>query len=67
MAGADAVSRYELGQLVLRSRGISAALPSATLAGSGLHRPADVRLDCRRARAALTTPLRGIHQFLEAV
>ena len=65
LAGADALSRYELGVLVARRHGVDPdRLPAATLAASGLHRPADVRLDCSRARTLLRTRLRGAREFL---
>jgi dTDP-4-dehydrorhamnose reductase len=67
VAGADAVSRYELAQLVARAHGRDAgAVPAALLAESGLHRPPDLRLDLTVARAHLTTPLRGIQAYLAA-
>ncbi len=66
VAGPEALSRLELGQLVLAARGIEGAtLPSWTLAESGLRRPADVRLSISRARALLRTPLRPISSYLE--
>lgn len=65
VAGADAVSRHELGQLVAARHGVDpAALPQGTVAGLGLVRPTDVRLDCARARGLLSTPLRGIREYL---
>jgi len=65
VVGADAVSRYELGQLVTRRHGLDPnALLPATLAASGLHRPADIRLDISRATALLKTRLRGVREFL---
>jgi dTDP-4-dehydrorhamnose reductase len=65
VAGADALSRYELGVLVARRYGVDPnRLPATTLAASGLHRPADVRLDLTRARTLLSTRLRGAREFL---
>jgi dTDP-4-dehydrorhamnose reductase len=65
VAGADALSRHELGCLVAEAHGVPrAAVPSGTLAASGLHRPADVRLDCALARRLLRTRLRGAREYL---
>lgn len=65
VAGPDAVSRHELGMLVAERYGWDPRLvPAASLAASGLHRPPDARLDLSRARALLTTPLRGARAFL---
>lgn len=67
VAGAEALSRYALGVLVARRWGYDPALlRAATTAESGLRRPTDVRLDSRRARALLRTPLRGASEFLAA-
>lgn len=65
IAGADPISRYELGILVARRYQIDPArLRTATIAESGLQRPANLRLDSSRARHLLATPLRGAHDFL---
>ncbi len=65
VAGADAVSRYELGQLVARAHGLGdAELPGGTMAERGLIRPDDVRLDMTLARRVLRTRLRGIREYL---
>jgi len=65
VAGPDAVSRHELGVLVATAHGLSSlTLPAATVAASGLHRPADVRLDSALARRLLTTQLRGARAYL---
>jgi dTDP-4-dehydrorhamnose reductase len=65
VAGADAVSRHELGVLVARRYGLDpATVPATTLAASGLRRPPDLRLDTSRARALLATRLRGAREFL---
>ena len=65
VAGADAVSRYELGVLVARREGLDPAkIPSASLAALGLKRPGDVRLSIDRAKQLLTVRLRGAHEFL---
>ncbi|GIH52989.1 dTDP-4-dehydrorhamnose reductase [Microbispora rosea] len=65
VAGADAVSRYELGCLVARRDGIDPArLPYGRRAGSGLPGPLDVRLDCGLSQRHLKTRLRGAREFL---
>jgi dTDP-4-dehydrorhamnose reductase len=65
VAGADAVSRYELGTLIARRRGHDPArLRAGTTTGSGLRRPTNVRLDISRARSLLRTELRGARTFL---
>jgi dTDP-4-dehydrorhamnose reductase len=65
VAGAAALSRYELGALIARRWGYDPALlRSSTTAESGLRRPTDVRLDIRKAQALLTTPLQGAPYFL---
>src|SRR5512142_2244504 len=65
VAGADAVSRYELGVLIARRDGLDdTTLPTGLRAGSGLGGPIAVRLDCARTQARLTTRLRGAREFL---
>ncbi|WP_245674152.1 SDR family oxidoreductase [Actinoplanes rectilineatus] len=65
VAGPQAVSRYDLGVLVARREGLDPALiPSASLAGLGLRRPADVRLALGRAQKLLSTHLRPVSEFL---
>ncbi len=65
VAGPDAVSRHELGVLVAAAHGLSPhTLPAATVAASGLHRPADVRLDSALARHLLRTRLRGARAYI---
>ncbi len=65
IAGADAVSRYELGVLIARRHGYDPArLKAGTTTASGLRRPTNVRLDIRRARSLLRTALRGARTFL---
>jgi hypothetical protein len=44
---------------------LAAALPSSTVAASGLSLARDVRLDCGRARSLLTVRLRGVQEFLD--
>jgi dTDP-4-dehydrorhamnose reductase len=65
VAGADAISRYELGLLIAARDGLDrAALPAGQRAASGLSGGIDVRLDSTRTRARLTTWLRGAREFL---
>ncbi|HWG99689.1 MAG TPA: sugar nucleotide-binding protein [Pilimelia sp.] len=65
VAGADAVSRYELGLLVARRDGLDpTTLPAARSADTGLPRPLDVRLRLDRAAALLRVRLRGAREFL---
>jgi dTDP-4-dehydrorhamnose reductase len=67
VAGADPVSRYDLGVLVARRENLDAtAIPSTSLAALGLSRPTDVRLVLDRAKQLLHTRLRGAHEFLAA-
>jgi dTDP-4-dehydrorhamnose reductase len=65
VAGADAVSRYELGVLIARRDGLDEnLLPAGRRADTGLPGPIDVRLDCAKTRSRLTTRLRGARTFL---
>ncbi|MBG0565910.1 sugar nucleotide-binding protein [Actinoplanes aureus] len=65
VAGADAVSRYDLGVLVARRDGLDeTAILSASLAALGLSRPTDVRLVTARAQKVLRTRLRGARSFI---
>jgi dTDP-4-dehydrorhamnose reductase len=65
LAGADAVSRHELGLLIAGRDGLDpTALPTGLRAESGLPGPVDVRLDSSAARARLGTRLRGAREFL---
>ncbi|MEU4426060.1 sugar nucleotide-binding protein [Actinoplanes sp. NPDC024001] len=65
VAGADALSRYELGVLVARRDGLDpAAVPATSLAALGLSRPTDVRLVTDRAAKVLRTRLRGARSFI---
>jgi len=65
VAGADAVSRYELGVLVARRDGVdAAALPAGRRPDAGPPRPLDVRLDCTATRRVLRARLRGAREFL---
>ncbi|MER6513523.1 sugar nucleotide-binding protein [Nonomuraea sp. NPDC001636] len=66
VAGADAVSRYELGLLVARRDGLDPArLPAGRRADSGVPGPLDVRLDCTATQRLLRTRLRGARRFLD--
>jgi dTDP-4-dehydrorhamnose reductase len=68
VAGADAVSRYELGVLIARRDGLDhTALPAGLRAGTGLPGPIDVRLDSTNTQARLRTRLRGAREFLAPV
>jgi dTDP-4-dehydrorhamnose reductase len=65
VAGADAVSRYELGVLIARRDGLDeSGLPSGRRADTGIPGPLDVRLDCGMTQRRLRTTLRGARQFL---
>jgi dTDP-4-dehydrorhamnose reductase len=65
VAGADAVSRYELGILIARRDGLDeTALPTGRRADTDVPGPVDVRLDCARTQSRLTTRLRGARTFL---
>jgi dTDP-4-dehydrorhamnose reductase len=67
VAGADAISRYELGVLIAARDGLDqAALPAGLRAATDLPGPADVRLDSTKTQARLTTRLRGARDFLAA-
>lgn len=65
VAGADAVSRYELGVLVARRDGLDAArLRTGRRADAGVPGPLEVRLDCSATQRRLATRLRGAREFL---
>lgn len=65
VAGADPVSRYDLGVLVARRDGLDPGrLPFGTRAERAARRPGDVRLRTDRARSLLSTRLRGVHEFM---
>ncbi|MFE0876064.1 SDR family oxidoreductase [Streptomyces smyrnaeus] len=65
LAGADAVSRHELGSLIAKRDGLDASrLPAGLRANSALPGALDVRLDCRATQRKLHTTLRGARQFL---
>jgi dTDP-4-dehydrorhamnose reductase len=65
VAGADAVSRHELGVLIARRDGLDVgALRTGRRAESGPPGPIDVRLDSTRTQERLVTRLRGARAFL---
>jgi dTDP-4-dehydrorhamnose reductase len=65
VAGADAVSRHELGCLIARRDGLDPArLPAGRRADTDLPGPIDVRLDCAMTQRRLRTRLRGAREFL---
>ncbi|WP_328475236.1 sugar nucleotide-binding protein [Actinoplanes sp. NBC_00393] len=61
LAGADALSRHELGVLIARRDGLDGAELPGGLRTEG---PLDVRLDCGMTQARLKTRLRGAREFL---
>ncbi|MGG2463973.1 SDR family oxidoreductase [Streptomyces sp. RGM 3693] len=67
LAGADALSRHELGTLIARRDGLDASrLPTGLRADSALPGAIDVRLDSRETQRKLHTTLRGTRRFLAA-
>lgn len=65
VAGPDAMSWYELGRLVAERDGLDPdRLPAGRAADHGVVMPVDTRMDTSRARALLTTRLRGAREFL---
>jgi len=68
VAGADAVSRHELGLLIAHRDGLD---PTALRAGSRkamrIPGPLDLRLDSRRTQDVLRTRLRGAKEFLRRI
>jgi dTDP-4-dehydrorhamnose reductase len=65
VAGADPVSRHELGLLIAARDGLDpSALPAGPRPATGPARPLDVRLDGTRTQARLATRLRGAREFL---
>lgn len=65
VAGSDAVSRHELGQLIAVRHGLDPGrVPAGLSAELGRPRPADTRLDTSLARSVLRTRLRGAREFL---
>lgn len=67
LAGADALSRHELGTLIARRDGLDGShLPTGLRADSTLPGAIDVRLDSRASQRKLRTTLRGARRFLTA-
>ncbi|HMQ33253.1 MAG TPA: sugar nucleotide-binding protein [Chloroflexaceae bacterium] len=67
VAGAERVSRYELGGLIARAWGVDpAGLVPALSAESPVRRPRNCTLATDRARALLRAPMRGVRQVLRA-
>ncbi|MFD4577521.1 SDR family oxidoreductase [Streptomyces sp. NPDC058417] len=67
LAGPDAVSRYELGELIARRDGIDPArLPLARRSETALPGGHDIRLDSRATQQTLAVRLRGAREFLSA-
>jgi dTDP-4-dehydrorhamnose reductase len=65
VAGPDAVSRHELGQLIAARDGLDpSCLPAGPHPATELPYPLDVRLDSTRTQARLATWLRGAREFL---
>ncbi|MFI1485492.1 SDR family oxidoreductase [Streptomyces sp. NPDC020747] len=65
LAGADAVSRHELGVLIARRDGLDAArLPAGRRADTLMPGALDVRLDSRATQERVRTRLRGAGEFL---
>lgn len=65
VAGADALSRHELGALIARRDGLDAALlPTGLRSETDPPGPLRVRLDCTATQRLLPTELRGAHRFL---
>jgi dTDP-4-dehydrorhamnose reductase len=65
VGGADALSRADLGLLVARRYGVDpAAMRTTTIAGAGLVRPREVRLDSTRVAGLLGVRLRGARELL---
>lgn len=64
VAGPDTVSRYEFAFLLAQAHGLPGErILRASLAGSGLARPANCALDSSRARALLRTRLSGVLEY----
>ena len=63
VAGADIMSLYDMGRLVVAKHGGDPdALPAATHESAAVTRPGRVVLDSARARAVLSTRLRGLRE-----
>jgi len=67
VAGADGMSRHELGRLIACRDGLDPdVLRATTRAALAVPGPVDVRLDSSRAAALLSTRLRGAREFLSS-
>ncbi|WP_435245130.1 SDR family oxidoreductase [Streptomyces tendae] len=67
LAGADAVSRHELGTLIAGRDGLDASrLRTGLRADTALPGALDVRLDSRATQQELRTQLRGVREFCTA-
>ena len=65
VAGAEAMSRFELGRLIARRDGLDwSSLRSTSRAAAGVPGPIDVRLESTLASKVLKTRLRGAGEFL---
>jgi dTDP-4-dehydrorhamnose reductase len=65
VAGADRVSRYELGTLIARAWGVDpSGIPAGLSSTASSLRPRNCTLDISKAKTLLRTPLRGIHTVL---
>ncbi|WP_436999622.1 SDR family oxidoreductase [Streptomyces sp. enrichment culture] len=65
LAGAESVSRYDLGVLIARRDGLDISrLRAGRRSESGIPGGLDVRLDCRATQRELVTCLRGAREFL---
>ena len=65
VAGTDAISRYELGLLIAARDGLDqAALPVGLRAPAGRPGAPELRLDCTKTQARLTTRLRGAREYI---
>ena len=65
VAGADAMSRFELGRLIARRDGLDpSSLRSTSRVAARVAGPIDVRLDSTKASQVLRTRLRGAGEFL---
>jgi dTDP-4-dehydrorhamnose reductase len=64
VAGAEVLSRYDLGRLIARVHRFDVAkLPSTPIPAHAASVVADVRLDSTLARSLLKTRLRGMHEW----
>ncbi len=64
VAGADAISRHELGMLIAQRDGLDGSALPTGLRAANLPGPLELRLDCTNTQARLTTRLRGARDFL---